>query len=412
MALNLNQELLTHIVLEPASLKKLRALNFSDELIGDPTTRSIVQFAIHHLEKHGEAPSPTVMVEEFGNALSTLFPEGEIPEPETEIGYIVDKLKDRYVRGAHADIVRELAGLRADPDGFINSLVQEGNRLWKISNDGHGTISNADYKEVIERHQLAMLEGRFNGITYGFSDIDTHTGGARKGHVTYLGALPKRFKTWIQLQGFIEQRKAGETPVLFTLELSPDEIWYRIFCMLSGVSYTDYITGSLMKREWNKIDKAAEEFKALGPAYVRQSPLDKRKVGDILQDAQRFDATSVLIDQLSYLEPSKPHFKDHEGYREICHDIKLLATKSDIPFWVNCQLNREAANLKEMASAQNAGLTRAIEETCDLFLGLYRNEDMIERSQVQIGVIEGRHCPSMAQWMVNVELQESTKFYI
>jgi DnaB helicase-like protein len=405
MRLDLTNELERHLLV-PDNALRLRSLGVSPELLFDNEQRAkgLLEFVLIYIEETGRPPTQAVLRDEYGEL-------SELP-PETEPAYLVDRLKVRYAEARRKDIVREL-GAEKDPDEFRTKLLDHGQDLWRLTATNDYAVSSDDYRVMLDQIQQNIALGRHKGITYGFPEVDLHTGGARRTHLTFLAASPKRFKTWVLLKAFIEQRRQGETPVFFTLELSQEEIWQRIMAMLSGVSFVRLTRGEMSKSDWAWVDRCLNEFKDLGPAHVIASPYDKRTVNDIVLEAKQRGATSVLIDQLSYLHGTGKQYRQDEVYREIVHNLKQTANKENVPFYVACQLNRTASGQDEI-TAQMTGLTRAIEETCDTLLGLVRTEEMMCENWVQLRVVEARHCESgpNARWSIHHELSSRTAFTI
>jgi replicative DNA helicase len=168
--------------------------------------------------------------------------------------------------------------------------------------------------------------------------------------------------------------------------------------------------GLITDTEWEKIQKKMDEFADLGPAYIVSPPYEKRTVDDLILETQRLQGNSVVIDQLSYLQWKGNHANEHQGYREIVHGMKNAAIKMEIPWYCIVQFNREAANIEDMAGAHMAGLTRSIEETCDIFLGLHRDDEDREMGRVQLGIIEARHCSDNHKWNIEVDLNTTSSF--
>jgi replicative DNA helicase len=179
--------------------------------------------------------------------------------------------------------------------------------------------------------------------------------------------------------------------------------------MITGASYAKMLHGNTHPSEWQRIYDKMNNFADLGAGYVITPPYDKRTVDDFVLETQRLSANSVIIDQLQYVQWKGHHDIEHQGFREIVHEMKASAIKLQVPWYCVGQFNREAASLEELADASKAGLTRAIEETCDMFLGLHRTKEDMDENRVELGIVESRHS-SKYQWMIDVDLNNTTSF--
>lgn len=400
--MNLDREVILHII--EGEIEFLRAENVNLSLLEDVETKSLFSYALGYLEKNGNPPSLTVLAEEFPDL--TLE---EDEKSETDVPYLAEKLRDRYVRNNKQEILKELNS--APPTEFVEKMSDISSRLWLVTSKEDNKVSIQNFKEVIERKQQSILENQHIGHTFGFNGLDKYTGGVRAGHLAVFAASPKRFKTWFLINAFIEQLRAGERPIFFTLELSADELMERVLCLISGVSYNDFYRGTLMPKSWKRLEKAAEEFASIaGNGLVVQPPLDKRTIDSFNQEVKRHSASCVLVDQLSFVQWTGNHFKENEGYKEIIYDMKNSATGYKIPWIINAQMNRENDESAEMPRAQQLGLTRAIEEASDLVMILRRTQEMKDEGKVQLVITEARHCDSGHKIFYKVELTHGCSF--
>jgi replicative DNA helicase len=373
---------------------------FDLDLVMDSDVRSFANWTFHYLSVHGEAPSPVAIEREF-----SITDEGN---PELPPTYLLEQLRTRKKRKARQEIVEKLID-EEDPEKFSQTLVDEGYKLWSTTSSQKHILTMEDHPEMIKYFQLEAQDQR-KGASYGFVPLDYISGGAKKGHLSFLAARPKRYKTWIGLKAFVEQARQGLAPVFFNLELSDVEIYQRLVCLVSGVSFAKMKHNRLTDRDWDLINERMGEFADCGPAYIVSPPYDNRTVDDLVLEVQKLQSQSVIIDQLSYLQWKGNYASEHQGYREVVHNMKNAAIKLEIPWFCICQFNREAANVEEMAGAQMAGLTRAIEETCDMFLGLHRDKEDLEMGRVQLGIVEARHCSANHKWDIEVEMNNNTSF--
>lgn len=400
MKRSLELDILEHIK-DPDSLHYLIKEGFDSKLIYDPDIKSKVVWSMDYFEKYGKYPTLTIFNEEFPGM-------GREPDPAFETPYLLDKLKERFILNEQRTLVERLA-LTEEPKDFLDIMVQESYNLWKVAGKQNHIAASSNYQSFIAEFQEEAKNPKA-GASFGFEPMDKLTGGGKGGHLSFIAARPKRFKTWMLLNAFVEQRRQGLIPIMFNLELSANEIMKRLACLVSGISYNNVVHGNMMRRDWETLSKGMEKFSNLGPAYILTPSYEDRTVDKMTMEVKKLGGQSVLIDQLNYIQSKNSKQAEHQSYRDIVHQMKASAVSMDIPWYCICQFNREAASLEEMAGADKAGLTRAIEETCDLFLGLHRTKDQASRGIVQLGVVEARHCPSERIFDVEVELTKATKF--
>jgi hypothetical protein len=221
-------------------------------------------------------------------------------------------------------------------------------------------------------------------------------------------------KTFFLLKAFIEQKKSGVAPILFTLENSEENIMLRISCMLSGYPWDLAQRGHIDAKGWDLLEQSWNEFDALGPHWIARPPYDARTVPAMMLQADKLGAQSILISQFHYIQPINPYFynrPDHEKWKSIVFDLRDAAGRpgSERPIYVEAQLNREGDSIEEFSdmSLTQLGLTDALGQVSDIVFALYQNKDMRANQQIQFGIIEARDSDKK-NWYVQSEFKQAT----
>lgn len=400
--MDIELELVRHIA--AGHYKTLRkAYTFTPDLLGDTGGVAKLKAVCNFADEH--SVSEKILRHEF-----SWLEDEHFDDPETDMGYLIRVIKDRYVSTVNRGIVLELA--EAEPSELQGIYVRGMREIQRIMSNNTRSVTTQDFGDVLDEVYQRHRDGKNIGVSLGFPDIDEHTGGIKPGHLSILAALPKRMKTWFLIKAFIAQAEAGENPILFSLELSYQEVVQRIACLLSKVSYSRMVSGNLDIVERKLLSKATEKARSLN-GTITQPGLGERLVSHLFLEADRKEATSLLIDQFSFLSPVGNHFKENEGYKEIIYDLKNMAVAYDLPIYMAAQLNREQTN-DDFPIAQHLGLTRAVEEASDLIMGIQINSSMREDHTAHLGVVEARHCESgpQARWRVEYSFKTDTSFEV
>lgn len=416
--IELDTEVVRHIFAE--NYPALRSMNVTTELFSLDTededeqdvlirTKSLLNFVEDYWRNFDKTPPASVVFEEFPWTEEDYFSV----EPETEPGYLSERLRKRYVKHLQRKQVWELA--TASPEEFAEVYVTGSRKVFQAMSTGENVVTGGQAFDVIEWQRKRVEEGKTLGESLGFPEIDAWTGGIRPGHLAILAALPKRMKTWNEIAAWVSQARAGKRPYFSNLELSNEELVGRILCFLAGdISYTRYYRGELLPHEWKRIGQAAEEFKSFDGAVVSKLPPGNRFVSSILLEAEKYDSTCIIVDQFSYLQPVTEFRDEHRGYKEVIYDIKNACMNFDLCWYMAAQLGRQSVGDDDFPIAQHLGLTRAVEEVSDLIMGIRTNDALKEERQIEFGVIESRHCESgpKARWIIEHDLYTKTKFEI
>lgn len=347
----------------------------------DEGVRKVLRWTTEYITKYQEAPTKDMLHEEFGM---------EFFEPQTPVEWVIEKLRDQYKRNEGKKIIQEI-GRRVlqDPDEAISIASSEFNRLKNLTTTRRYEMDTYEYDLTVESYRKTLTEGVDAGITFGWGQIDKDLVGLQKGNLVFIGARPKRFKSWLLLTSAHEAWLRGDEITFWSLELPLADITNRHLCMISGVSYGDFKKRKLTPTQWNDFKAAAEFAKEReNKLHFLRPPVGERTVGVIEQVSKELGSKAVYIDQLSWINPNKAMDQKWRETEVIVDELKMMA--DNFPVYAAAQLNREAASLTEMADLSKFGLSDRIGQTADLLLGVYASKDMIQNRIIEFGTIDAR----------------------
>jgi replicative DNA helicase len=403
-SLDIEQEFTFHLAIQD-SLEYILREGISNELLLAPRTKAVFQFVQHHFSDTGKMPSLKV--------LKTEFPQATFDEPETTIQYIIDKLRERYQRNKVEKVIIEVAKVaQKQPGEAMKILRDEVFEIERNSLSSRSVVRPGDHVLFIRDLQEKVMAGHFSGVTVGFKEIDSFTGGLKDGNLAYILARPKRQKTFFWLEAFIGQAKEGKNPIAFTLENTLDEIQLRISCKLSGFPWDQAQKGNFAKKDYELLNSAWSDFSK--HEWTLEMPnLDERTIPALMIKADKADAGSVLISQFKYLKGLKDWYPTETAeHAEIAVDLKRAAIRPgyERPFYVEAQFNRGGDSMEELEdfNASKVGLTDMIPQAADTLYGLFQNKDQRANNTVEFGILEARNHGKGA-WYIETEYIASTK---
>ncbi|GIG57102.1 replicative DNA helicase [Longispora fulva] len=214
------------------------------------------------------------------------------------------------------------------------------------------------------------------GLSTGLADLDRLTHGLQDGHVWLIAGRPGMGKSVavvsLARSVAINQRK----PVLvFSLEMSKQEIMTRLLSAESGVPTDRLLTGKLTDGEWSRITQVGGRVDD-APMFVIDDPdltlLDIRTRARRL--ARRHGLALIVIDYLQLMGTSGPRRESREReVAEISRGLKLLAKEMACPVVAAAQLNRgpeqRTDRVPQLGDLRESG---ALEQDCDAAILLHR----------------------------------------
>lgn len=396
-ALDLDWDFVLHIA-RPASLDVLRSERFPIELLEDDLAKTVYQWQLDHLRKHGVPATPSVLEDQF--------PDLRFEDPQTTIGDLIERLRNRYAKNEGRKAIREIS--KGDPSTFGAEMLRRGKELTEITSSRSKEFGTGDYEKAKKAYNKILQEGV--GPTLGFKDLDDKFGGM-KGLTFILGAV-KSLKSWFTINNVIEGVIAGDHPYLYSLELPAEDSQWRMYCMAANIPYWKYEQGKLSLEEIKIIENAAKRLDEHGIYHISKPAAGERDVYMLVEGALAKGADYILIDQLQYVEvPGKTSLGALNDTKYYWQVIEILKDYSDtIPIFIVHQFNRSVLGSTEMPEVQQAKGSAAVDEAAHLVLGLWSSKEMRKNNIVELGTLASRSYGSHTSW--NLEYNLSQECYL
>lgn len=292
-------------------------------------------------------------------------------------------IKDKFLRRS---LIR--LGYKTINSSYVTNLPLESilnefeNQLFNLTNDFKPTklYSSTDlvYNIFLELKQKATSPN-LPGLSSGFYALDSLTQGFQKSDLIIVAGRPSIGKTAFSLTISLNIIKYSKLPVLvFSLEMSKEQIMYRLLSMESNVSQSRLRSGKLSKTDWTKLNKIIKLLSKL-PLFVDDSSdlavqEIRTKIKTILFQYPTIGL--VIIDYLQLMQtPISNSGNRAQELSQITRALKNLAREFNIPIIALSQLSRNIETRTDkrpiLSDLRESG---SIEQDADLVLMLYQNE--------------------------------------
>ena len=302
--------------------------------------------------------------------------------------YLMDYVrlvKQKYIRRCLIKI-----GLKTVDNGFVmnfsiyEQLLSLESEIQKLTKDLQVKKKDFNSAELLrfiidDLWEKVRKPGQLSGTPSGFSALDSYTDGFQKSELIIIAGRPSVGKTSFGLNISLNVLKKTRLPVLFfSLEMSAQQLMYRLLSMETRLDQTKFKTGLLNKEDWKKIDLV---MRILGkiPIHLYDTPqLNSSDIRKVLKDFSNIYSQIglVVIDYLQLMhEPVSKNMNRSQEISLITRELKNIAREFDVPIIALSQLSRTIdgrIDPKPMLSdLRDSG---SIEQDADLVLMLYKNK--------------------------------------
>ena len=308
--------------------------------------------------------------------------------------------------GFYARIVRERAVLRR--------LVEAGTRIVQLGYAAEGgdvdalvNTAQAEVYAVTDRRVSedyvalgSVIEGTIDeieasshrgdgmiGVPTGFADLDQLTNGLHPGQMIVIAARPAIGKSTIGLDiARSASIKNGMTSVVFSLEMSKNEITMRLLSAEAKIPLQNMRKGTMREEDWTKLARTMGQVSE-APLFIDDSP--NMTLMEIRAKCRRIkqqhDLKLVVIDYLQLMTSGKRVESRQQEVSEFSRALKLLAKELEVPVIAISQLNRGPEQRTDkrpaMSDLRESG---SIEQDADMVILLHR-EDAYDRESPRAG---------------------------
>lgn len=279
---------------------------------------------------------------------------------------------------------QEMVSLGYDESKSLKELVENAeSRLFEVSQQ-HVKQSLVSIEHILAESfdrldDLHKDKNKLRGTPTGYRDLDNILAGLQKSDLFVLAARPSMGKTAFVMNLAHNIGVGSQEPVLiFSLEMSKEQLVDRLLSMESGVDAWALRTGNLTDTDFEKIGLA---MGALSEAKIFIDDTPGITVSDLRTKARREAHKQPLgLIIIDYLQLMSGGSKFGDGNRvqeisEISRGLKAIARELNVPLIALSQLSRSVENrnpqIPQLADLRESG---SIEQDADIVAFLYRED--------------------------------------
>ncbi|MDR3295994.1 MAG: replicative DNA helicase [Clostridiales Family XIII bacterium] len=247
-------------------------------------------------------------------------------------------------------------------------------------------IKDLLWRSVQRLDEISKIKG-LTGLTTGFLDLDQKTSGLQKSDLIIVAARPGMGKTAFALNiAHNAAIRAGAKVLVFSLEMSKEQLVNRLLSLESHVEITRLRDGRVNESDWLQIHEALTVLSG-APIYIDDTP--GITVMEIRNKSRRMKAEIgldlIVVDYLQLMSSDGKSENRQQEITAISRMLKQLAREMDCPVIVLSQLSRavEMRGGKKRPILSDLRESGAIEQDADLVAFLYREDYYDEEAEEQ-----------------------------
>ncbi len=277
----------------------------------------------------------------------------------------------------------EIIELGYDPTEDVSDIMEGAEK--KIFNimQNNDKKSYSPIKDILvdsftQLEELYNRKQHITGVPSGFTELDYKTAGFHGSDLVLIAARPAMGKSAFALNIATNAAVRANVPVvIFSLEMSKEQMVNRILCSEAMVDSNKVRTGKLEEDDWTKL---AGSIGPLSDAEIYIDDTPGISVMEIRAKCRKLKLEKnigmVVIDYLQLVQGSnKRNGSREQEISEISRSLKILAKELNVPVIALSQLSRAVEQRPDhrpmLSDLRESG---AIEQDADIVMFLYRDD--------------------------------------
>jgi len=264
-----------------------------------------------------------------------------------------------------------------DVDRVVDQAQQEIYNVTESRRSSTDFLSFGDLVQPTFDQIDALASGSSElGVATGFQDLDELTNGLKPGQLIVIGARPGCGKSTLAMDVLRScSLRQGKPAVMFSLEMSNDEIMMRIIAAQASVKLNDIRSGRCTDDDWTRMARMMGEH-ADAPLFIDDSAnltmMEIRAKSRRLK--QKHGLALIVVDYLQLMTGGARTANSREQeVAEYSRSLKLLAKELEVPVIALSQLNRKAEERTDkrpqLSDLRESG---SVEQDADMVILIHR----------------------------------------
>jgi replicative DNA helicase len=379
--------------------------------------KDVVKASVEYYHRHKQVPSYDVIRNILAESDKDLNPLIRVAQSETtdnDIGFIIDKIKERYNRKLFEDFIEEYSADKSieDINKSLRKVVVTADRVNRQEVYSEGLLKDS-VKERIDEYQYTVENPtRHMGVKFGYKDLDNYTWGLKKSEMLVIAGASSSGKSLLMLNMAINAWKGSNSPesgivgrsdgrnvVYVSLEMTKPQLEKRVDANLAQVDYKNITRGTMTPEEksrWGRVLKFQSEYDK--NFYI----LDIPRGSSVAEMEAKFETISELynpeiiyIDYLQLMEPSNNKTGvDWQDVGKVSEELHEFCRKKEIPVVTAAQRKaggkKGQKNYVDNVDLEDLGRSKMIGDNATVVFLIGKRDDENLREDMEIHIVKNR----------------------
>lgn len=289
----------------------------------------------------------------------------------------------------HCDIIKDRSRARSIITIASNAVdsCYDGRPAKEVFSEIGGALTKSSFEDSgntkdvrgIISDVMSSITSRYNGtgeqgISSGYVDFDSKTGGLQKSDLILIAGRPSMGKTTFAMNIVSNVASAGKNVFVFSLEMSKEKLVEKQVSSLSGINIKTLQRGTFGEVSWPAIKNAAGTISKMNITIDDSGALHISQIHARAKMAAIKNGVDLIVVDYIGLARATAGNRERE-VSEISAGLKALAKELKIPVIALSQLSRKCEERTDkrplMSDLRDSG---SLEQDADIVAFVYRDE--------------------------------------
>ncbi len=288
-------------------------------------------------------------------------------------------IKDRWLQRQLVTKGYQISDLGYNSKSAQEAIQESQSLIMDFDHSPAGEVPELNHQLMAMVNRIDYLiknRGQMTGLPTGFIDLDKRLFGLQKSDLVVIAGRPGMGKTTLAMNIAEAAAIAGRTVLVFSLEMSSDQLLMRSSCSIGKMSHDKVRRGELDDHELSALTAAVSRLKDKGLVIDDRPILTSEQALSRSRKAQRKRGKPLDLIVVDYIQLMSDKGQELERITNITRNLKLLAKSMDCPVIALSQLNRDCEKRPNsrpiMSDLRSSG---SIEQDADIIAFVYRDEE-------------------------------------